>query len=87
MKRIFFNMIFSTAFLSSVLYAQGPVVQKSASTVTAVARPHEIRSEEKREELSKKLMQRKSELRREDHEHDRGHRSANTKEKQPSTKQ
>ncbi len=85
MKKILVIAIWSVAFLADgALYAQKHPPQKSSfsrSSVESAVRG--IHSDEKREELSKKLLQRKNELRREEHERERPtqHHNSEIKEK------
>jgi hypothetical protein len=58
----------------------------SSRMESVIQRPRETRPETKREELSKKLMQRKNELRKEEHGHVPDRRSSETHEKSNSPK-
>ena len=83
-KLIIFWILFTALLGGGVLYAQKPVEQKPAPLGGAIqSAPREVRSEEKRDELSRKLLQRKNELRKEEHErskeeHERSRERHNT---------
>ena len=80
MIRIIILTVFCAVFGSSSTFAQK---QKPIPTVnqTEVQHPREIRTEEKKEELSKRLLKRKNELREEEHEHDKARKNAEAHEK------
>lgn len=73
---------------TAVLRAQAPVAQKPATVTTTAPQPapKNLRSDDKKEELCKKLLQRKSELRREEHEHAKERRGTETKGKTDNPK-
>ena len=83
--RIIILSVYFTALGYSISFAQK---QKPVPTVTQteIQHPYGIRSEEKKEELSKKLVQRKNELRKEEHEHNKERRNFEVKEKSNSPK-
>ena len=87
MKKFFLFALFSIAFIGSASFAQNPTTPKPVPKPLEGTRIHEFRSEVKREELSKKLMQRKDELRKEEHEHSKERRNTKVEEKTPSQKQ
>ena len=71
---------------SSIFYAQVPNAPKPAPAKgEGIARIREDRTE-KREELSKKLMQRKIELRKEEHNQTKEHRNAEARERSNNPK-
>jgi hypothetical protein len=83
-KLIIFWILFTALLGGGVIYAQKPMGQKPTPSGAAVQfAPREIRSEEKREELSRKLLHRKNELRREEHEHAIERRNTEVHEKPP----
>ncbi|MEP7233692.1 MAG: hypothetical protein ABI778_00220 [Ignavibacteriota bacterium] len=86
MKTIFSYITFCTALLAGgALYAQKPVEQKTSQPAVQQA-PRETRTEDKREELSKKLLERKNELRKEEHVHAKEHRNTDSNQKAPPEK-
>ena len=63
-RQVLVILMLAACLSGGSLYAQKPVEQKPTASGSAVQAPsHEIKSEVKREELSKKLMERKNELR------------------------
>jgi hypothetical protein len=83
-KAIILFMCF-TALSWGVSFAQ-PQRPVSSAPQTEVQRPREIKADGKKEELSKKLLQRKNELRREERQHNKEHRNSETKEKSNNSK-
>ncbi len=84
-KLITFSVIYVLCFSgSAVVHAQKPADQKPAqTTVTTQAAPQGVKSDDKREELSKKLLQRKDELRKEDHDRNKERRNTDAHPKSP----
>lgn len=65
-----------------VAFAQPSVTQKPLPQAAVTQNtPRVAKSEEKKEELSKKLLERKNELRREEREHAKERRSTEAKER------
>jgi hypothetical protein len=86
-KLIIFSILLTVFFGSKGSFAQKPTERRpaqSGSSVQSAAR--EVRSGEKREELSKKLLQRKNELRREEHERLRERHNLEDREKSAEIK-
>lgn len=85
MIRIIILTLCCAVFGSSSTFAQK---QKPTPTVTQTEVQHtrETRAEEKKEELSKRLLKRKNELREEEHSHDKPHRNAEVHEKPNNSK-
>ena len=85
MNKLIIYFIAGTLFLGvEALHAQRPTDAKPAATAGAgQSAPREGKTVEKREELSKKLLQRKDELRKEDHERAKERRNADVQVKPP----
>ena len=88
MKELVIYVLFCVTLLSgSALYAQKPVEPKSEPAASAIlSARRDMKTEDKREELSKKLLERKNELRREEKEHAKEIRSVEVREKHTEIK-
>jgi hypothetical protein len=78
-------LVFSL-FAGITVYAQKLPEQKPVSVVASAGVSREAKDDEKREELSKKLMERKQELRREEHEKAKERKAAIREERKEKAK-